>query len=185
MVIAHRSIIIWGMTFTLTLPIQKTEVMLILTKTNHGQSTLIKVNVILYYVRINQNRFPNSFHPHRDEFVPNSNSRVWTLFGTGTFKSENVCHVSSLHLQFWFQIRQGRHWRHSGLEFLYWCPKLNLFCSKLIFTLGFNWNGFLFTYNLRNCMGRKRGRIRRGHLQWNLKVGPLMFPAKMHWFCLL
>ena len=60
MVIAHRSIIIWAKTLTLTLPIQKTEVMLILTKTNHGQSTLIKVNVILHDVRINQNRFPNS-----------------------------------------------------------------------------------------------------------------------------
>ena len=188
MVIAHRSIIIWGMTFTLTLLIQNTEVMLILTKTNHGQSTLIKVNVIHFiWCESIKVKFPNSifirtgvnlFQIATHEFghslgLNHSNLPTAVMYPYHTYSSDFKLDKDDIEgiqvLNFFNSVVPNK---------IYFV--LNWFL-RLVSTVIF----FLFTYNLRNCMGRKRGRIRRGHLQWNLKVGPLMFPAKMNWFCLL
>jgi hypothetical protein len=95
------------------------EVMLILTKAKPGRSTLIKVKRVLIWHPSIRFSFSSkcwsiSFHPHRDEFIPGGYSRVWPLFGTGTHKQHGCCDVFCNRVSFWFQIRQGRHWRHSG-----------------------------------------------------------------------
>ncbi len=138
MAVVHRSIIIWGMTFMLTLPIQKTEVMLILMKTNHGLSTLIKVDVILNDERINQKRFPNSifictgknlFQIATHEFghslgLDHSNLKTSVMYPVYTYSSD-------------FKLDKDDIEGIQVSNFFTGIPNLIKFCS-FILTFGFN-----------------------------------------------
>ena len=143
MVIAHRSIIIWGMTFTLTLLIQNTEVMLILTKTNHGQSTLIKVNVIHFiWCESIKVKFPNSifirtgvnlFQIATHEFghslgLNHSNLKTSVMYPVYTYSSH-------------FKLDKDDIEGIQVSNFFTGIPNLIKFCS-FILTFGFNWNLF-------------------------------------------